>query len=81
MLACLQVVVRSASCQRTKSFSTLKEVTGSALYLAAYLTDYLGVYAEVGYEWVDKADVSAGGANAEVDFSSLVVSAGLMTSF
>ena len=49
--------------------------------LAAYLTDYLGVYAEVGYEWVDKADVSAGGANAEVDFSSLVVSAGLMTSF
>ena len=56
-------------------------MTGSALYLAAYLTDYLGVYAEVGYEWVDKADVSAGGANAEVDFSSLVVSAGLMTSF
>ena len=34
VLACLQVVVRSASCQRTKSFSTLKEVTGSALYLA-----------------------------------------------
>ena len=35
MLACLQVVVRSASCQRANSFSTLKEVTGSALYLAA----------------------------------------------
>ena len=34
MLACLQVIVCSAGCQRTKSFSTLKEATGSALYLA-----------------------------------------------
>ena len=69
-------------CAGSNSSETLCRIGfGGNAGLAAYLTDYLGVYAEVGYEWVDKADVSAGGANAEVDFSSLVVSAGLLTSF
>ncbi len=49
--------------------------------LAAYVTENLGLYAEVGYEWVDGFDASAGGLSADVDFSSLVVSAGLAFRF
>ena len=49
--------------------------------LAAYVTENLGLYAEVGYEWVDNFDASAGGLSADVDFSSLVVSAGLAFRF
>lgn len=49
--------------------------------LEARLTEHLGLYGQVGYEWVDASDVSAGGIDAEVDFSSLVVSAGLRVRF
>ena len=49
--------------------------------LAAYVTENLGLYAEVGYEWVDNFDATAGGLSADVDFSSLVVSAGLAFRF
>ena len=44
--------------------------------LAAYVTENLGLYAEVGYEWVDGFDISAGPLSADVDFSSLIVSVG-----
>ena len=49
--------------------------------LAAYVTENLGLYAEVGYEWVDNFDATAGGLSADVDFSSLVISAGVAFRF
>ncbi len=51
---------------------------GGALGLTASLTDNLGVYAEAGYEWIDKSETDLGGARVEVDYSSLVISAGLV---
>ena len=54
---------------------------GGHVGLEAKLTDNLGLYGQVGYEWVDASDVSAGGLRAEADFSSLVVSAGVCFRF
>ena len=54
---------------------------GGHVGLEAKLTDCLGLYGQVGYEWVDTSDVSAGGLRAEADFSSLVLSAGLVVRF
>ena len=51
------------------------------LGLTARLTDGLGLFAEVGYEWIDRFGASADGLSARVDFSGLVVSAGLAASF
>lgn len=49
--------------------------------VAANLTENLGLFAEVGYEWIEEGRLSAGGVRAEADFSSLVLSAGLRLSF
>ena len=49
--------------------------------LVGYLTDNLGIYGEGGYEWIDGFDATVGGVNAEVDFSSLMVSAGIVIAF
>lgn len=54
---------------------------GGSIGLDAYLTDWLGLYAQVGYEWIDDAEVSAGGIDGEADFSSLVVSVGVVLTF
>jgi len=54
---------------------------GADVGLAAFLTDWLGLYADIGYEWVDKANVSAGNVSADVDFSSLVVGVGMIFRF
>lgn len=54
---------------------------GGHVGLEAKLTDNLGLYGQVGYEWVDKSDVSTGGIDADADFSSLVVSAGVCFRF
>lgn len=54
---------------------------GGCVGFNAYLTDGLGIYGQVGYEWVDDAEVSAGGIDGEADFSSLVVSAGIVVTF
>lgn len=54
---------------------------GGTLGLVASLTESLGLYAEVGYEWIDRAETDLGGMRADVDFSSLVVSVGLSFSF
>lgn len=51
------------------------------LGLAAYLTENIGLYAEVGYEWIDDFDASVNGFSADIDFSSLVVSAGIAFKF
>ncbi len=49
--------------------------------LAAYLTDNIGLYAEVGYEWIDRFDVDIESLSARMDYSSLVVSAGVAFRF
>ncbi len=49
--------------------------------LIGYLTENLGIYGEVGYEWIDGFDASVGGLSADVDFSSLMVSAGVVFAF
>jgi hypothetical protein len=54
---------------------------GARLGAVAYLTDNIGIQVEAGYEWVDEADVSLGGVRAEVDYSSFVLSAGLIARF
>jgi len=54
---------------------------GGTLGCSAFFTDNFGLYAEVGYEWVDKAETDLDRARADVDFSSLVVSAGAIIRF
>lgn len=54
---------------------------GGHFGLEAYLTDSLGLYGQVSYEWVDTSEVSAGGIDGEADFSSLVLSAGVRFRF
>lgn len=54
---------------------------GGVLGCSAFFTDNFGLFAEIGYEWIDKAESDIGGANAEVDFSSLILSAGLQYRF
>jgi hypothetical protein len=41
----------------------------------------IGLYAEVGYEWIDEPTVRNGGMLAEIDYSSLIVSTGLILKF
>ena len=64
-----------AGASKTSETKCLFGVAGE-VGLAAYVTENFGLYAEVGYEWVDSFDTSAGGLSADVDFSSLVISAG-----
>jgi hypothetical protein len=54
---------------------------GADVGLAAWLTENVGLYAEVGYEWIDEPTVRNGGMSAELDYSSLIISAGLMVSY
>lgn len=54
---------------------------GGNLGLVGNITDNIGVYGQVGYEWVDKSEVSAGGFSADIDYSSLVLTAGLQFRF
>ncbi len=49
--------------------------------LAAYLTENIGIYAEVGYEWIDDFDASVNAFSTDIDFSSVVVSAGIAFKF
>ena len=54
---------------------------GGHLGLTGFFTDNIGLYAEVGYEWIDKAETDLGSAKIDVDYSSLVVSAGAVFRF
>ena len=54
---------------------------GGEIGVVAWVTDNLGLYSEVGYEWIDGANAKNGSAKAKTDFSSLVVSAGVMLGF
>ena len=54
---------------------------GADVGLAAWFTENFGIYAEAGYEWIDESTVRNGGMEAELDYSSLIVSMGLMVRF
>ena len=54
---------------------------GGNVGLVGNITDWIGIYGQVGYEWVDKSDVSTGGFKADIDYSSLVLSAGVQVRF
>ena len=54
---------------------------GADVGLAAWFTENFGIYAEAGYEWIDEPTVRNGGMEAELDYSSLIVSMGLMVRF
>lgn len=54
---------------------------GGNVGLVGNITDWLGIYGQIGYEWVDKSDVSNGDFKADIDYSSLVLSAGLQFRF
>jgi len=54
---------------------------GGNVGLVGNVTDRLGIYSQVGYEWIDKNEVSAGGFNADIDYSSCVLSAGIQFRF
>ena len=46
---------------------------GGTVGLAAALAEGVSLYAEAGYEWIDAAETKLGRAQAEVDFSGLVL--------
>lgn len=49
--------------------------------IAAYLTENIGLQAEAGQEWIDDADITLGDIRAKADYSSFVLSAGLIARF
>ena len=54
---------------------------GGEIGAVAWMADNLGVYSEVGYEWIDGVTARSEGVKAKADFSSLVLSAGVMLGF
>lgn len=54
---------------------------GGHLGLAGYVTDNIGFFGQVGYEWVDEDEIRVKGISAKTDYSSLVLSAGLLYRF
>lgn len=54
---------------------------GGEIGAVAWLVDNFGLYSEVGYEWIDEASAKNGNAKATSDFSSLIVSAGVVVGF
>jgi hypothetical protein len=66
---------------RGESATECRFGAGADIGLAAWLSENIGLYAEVGYEWIDEPTVRNGGMAAELDYSSLIVSTGLMVRF
>ena len=66
---------------RGESATECRFGAGADIGLAAWLSENVGLYAEVGYEWIDEPTVRNGGMAAELDYSSLIVSTGLMVRF
>jgi hypothetical protein len=66
---------------RGESVTECRFGVGADVGLAAWLSENIGLYAEVGYEWINEPTVRNGGMSAEIDYSSLIVSTGLMVRF
>ena len=54
---------------------------GGNVGLVGNITENIGIYGQVGYEWIDDTDVSTRGFKADVDYSSFVLSMGLKFRF
>ena len=54
---------------------------GGHVGFTGWMTENVGLFGQVGYEWIDEDDVSVRGVRAETDYSSLVLSAGLQVRF
>ncbi len=54
---------------------------GGNMGVVGRITKNVGIYGQIGYEWIDDSDMSAGGYRAETDYSSLVLSAGVQFRF
>ena len=66
---------------RGESATECRFGAGADMGLAAWLTENVGLYAEVGYEWIEEPTVKNGGMSARMDYSSLIVSAGAIVRF
>ena len=66
---------------RGESATECRFGAGADMGLAAWLTENVGLYAEVGYEWIEEPTVKNGGMSAGMDYSSLIVSAGAIVRF
>ena len=66
---------------RGESATECRFGAGADVGFAAWLSENIGLYAEVGYEWIDEPKVRNGGMLAEIDYSSLIVSTGLILKF
>jgi hypothetical protein len=66
---------------RGESATECRFGVGADVGLAAWLSENIGFYAEVGYEWIDEPIVRNGGMSAELDYSSLIVSTGVIVRF
>ena len=66
---------------RGESATECRFGAGADIGLAAWFTENVGFYAEVGYEWINEPTVRNGGMLAEIDYSSLIVSTGLILKF
>jgi hypothetical protein len=64
-----------------ESASECRFGVGADVGLAAWFTENVGLYAEVGYEWIDVSKVRNSGMSAELDYSSLIVGMGLIVRF
>ena len=54
---------------------------GGHVGFTGWMTENIGFFGQVGYEWIDEDDVAVQGIRAETDYSSLVLSAGLQIRF
>ena len=54
---------------------------GGNVGFTGWVTENFGFYGQVGYEWIDDADIETHGCKADTDFSSLVISAGIQFRF
>ena len=66
---------------RGESATECRFGVGADVGLAAWFSDDIGFYVEVGYEWIDEPTVRNGGMSAELDYSSLIVSTGVVVRF
>jgi hypothetical protein len=66
---------------RGESATECRFGVGTDVGLAAWFSENIGFYAEVGYEWIDEPTVRNCGMSAELDYSSLIVSTGVIVRF
>lgn len=66
---------------RGESSTECRFGVGADVGLAAWITENFGIYAEAGYEWIDELTVKNGGMSVELDYSSLIVSTGVIVRF